>query len=141
MYHLVHMLHSPAVRLGRRQGHRHPSQVQVTPLHQSTQSAVPLTQPPVTACTTSTYVTPPEMTTPPHPHMVTHTGMSLVSCQQTKLSCSQAPPVSPLQYGKQVMRSWVGPGNKAIPKLYGALLVALYCVVVCVSVLHGVLCS
>ena len=99
-----------AVQLGRRQGHFHPSQVQAAPLHQSTQSTVPLTQPSVTACTTSTYLTPPEMTTPPHPHMVAHTGMSLVSCQQTKLSCSQVPPSFPLQYGKQVMGSWAGPG-------------------------------
>ena len=70
------MLHSPAVQLGRSQGHFLPSQVQTAPLHQSTQSTVSLTQPPVTA---STNLTPPEMTTPPEPHMVAHTGMSLVT--------------------------------------------------------------
>ena len=117
-----------AVQRGRRQGHFHPSQVQAAPLHQSTQSTVSLTQPPVTTCTTSTNLTPPEMTTPSHPHMVAHTGMSLVSCQQALFpGSSQVPPSFPLQYGKQVMRSWEGPENKAIPKLYGALLVGPYC--------------
>ena len=76
MYHLVHMLHSPAVQLGRSQGPFLPSQVQTASLHHSTQTTVPLTQPTVTA---STNLTPPEMTTPPEPHMVTHTGMSLVT--------------------------------------------------------------
>ena len=76
MYHLVHMLRSPAVQLGRSQGPFLPSQVQTAPLHQSTQSTVSLTQPPVTA---STNLTPPEITTPPEPHMVAHTGMSVVS--------------------------------------------------------------
>ena len=36
--------------------------------------------------------------------------------------------------GKQVMRSWAGPGNKAIPKVYGAFLVVLYCAEKIVSV-------
>ena len=125
------MLHSPAVQLGKGKGHFHLSQVQTAPLHQSAQST---TQPPVTACTVSTNLTPPEVTTPPHPHMVAHTGMSLVTCQQAQLSCSQVPPSFPLQYGKQVMRSWAGPGNKAIPKLYGAFLVVSYCAEKIVSV-------
>lgn len=77
IYHFVRMLHSPAVQLGKSKGHLHPSQVQTTPLRQSIQST---TQPPVTPCTTSTYLTPPEMTTPPHPHMVAHTGM-YVTCE------------------------------------------------------------
>ena len=76
MYHFVHVLHSPAVQLGRSQGHFLPSQVQTAPLHQSTQITVSLTQPPVTA---STNLTPPEMTTPPEPHMGAHTGMALVN--------------------------------------------------------------
>ena len=76
MYHFVHMLHSPAVQLGRSQGHFLPSQVQTAPLHQSTQPTVSLTQPPVTV---STNLTPPEMTTPPEPPIGAHTGMSLVT--------------------------------------------------------------
>ena len=71
-----------------------PSQVQTAPLRLSTQSTVSLTQPPVTACTMSTNLTPPEMTTPPEPHMVAHTGVSLV----TELPVSLVPmscPASP----------------------------------------------
>ena len=109
MYHFVHMLHSPAVQLGRSQGHFLPSQVQMAPLHQSTQSTVSLTQPPVTA---STNLTPPEMTTPPEPHMVAHTGLSLV----TELLATPVVlfPGSAQLHGKQVTKRWLGTGNKAV---------------------------
>ena len=118
VYHFVHMLHSPAVQLGRSQGHFLPSQVQTAPLHQSTQSTVSLTQPPVTA---STNLTPPVMTTPPEPHMVAHTSMSVATKLLTTPVvlfpvASLAPPTFPLQYSEQVMRSWVGTRNKAMTK-------------------------
>ena len=92
IYHFVHILYSPAVQVDRSKGCFHPSQVQTAPLHQSTQSTVPLTQPPVTACTTSTYLMPPEMTTPPH--MVAHTGMSLVSRQKPSSFVPRSRPAS-----------------------------------------------
>ena len=114
MYHFVHMLHSPAVQLGRSKGHILPSQVQTALLRPSTQFTVSFTQPPVTACTIFTHFSPPEMTTPPHPHIVAHTGMSLV----TELPISLVPRPHPVShFSKQVMRCWAGPGNEAIPKL------------------------
>ena len=86
------ILHFPADQFGMNESQfLLPSQVQTAPLHQST---VSLTQPPVTACTMSTNLTPPEMTTPPEPHMVAHTGVSLV----TELPVSLVPmscPASP----------------------------------------------
>ena len=123
------MFHSPAVQLGRSKGHFLPSQVQTAPLHQSTQSTVSLTQPPVTA---STNLTPPEMTTPPEPHMIAHTGMSLVTELLTSSVvlfpvASLAPPNFPSQYGKQVMGRWTGPGSEGAANTIVALLVVSYC--------------
>ena len=51
-----------------------------TPLYQFAQSAVPLVQPQALSYSTvSTHLTPPEMTTFPHPPKTVHTGKSLVA--------------------------------------------------------------
>ena len=52
-----------------------------TPLYQFAHPAVPLVQPQASASysTVSTHLTPPEMTTFPHPQIIARTGMSLVA--------------------------------------------------------------
>jgi len=52
------------------------------------------------------------MTTPPEPHMVVHTGMSLVT-ELLTIPVVLFPGPTQL-HGKQVTKRWLGTGNKAV---------------------------